>query len=227
MNSLIIDGNNVANACYFVSNPEDINWHTGWVSNKFKSMIQRIERELNATQSYIAWDNGGTKWRKEILPEYKANRTSDKKDQINACIEECQELDFKHFSIEGFEGDDVILALCRAVEGYKTIVSADKDFIHLLERNFCSKLYNPIAKQFREVSDIDDVTMRAIVGNDDNLKGLKGKGKAFVKKYVEGKVSLTEEELILLDKHKLIIDQELNPYKEDCLQKVSNLLTNT
>ena len=224
MNSLIADGNNICCACYFVSNPEDINWNTGWVANKFDSMIKRISRELNIDQVYIAWDNEGTQWRKEILPEYKANRSKEGKEQLYSSIEECQELDYKHFSIQGFEADDVIYALCKAIDGYKIIASADKDFCHLLQRNICDKLYNPIAKQFREIPELDDVTMRAICGHDDNLPGIKGRGPAFAKKYVEGKVALNEDEQVMFEKHRLVMDLALNPYKDDCLKKVLTIL---
>ena len=221
--SLIVDGNNVACAAYFVSNVEDPNWNTGYVMNKFDSMIKRISREFNTNQIYIAWDCGGTKWRKEILPEYKADRSKEGKEKLYESIEECQELDYKHIRIQDTEGDDVIYALCKVIEGYKIVISADKDFVHLLQRGICDKLYNPISKQFREIPQIDDVTMRAICGHDDGLKGLKGKGPAFVKKYVEGKVALTEDEQILFDKHRLVMDLELNPYKDTCIEKVKEL----
>lgn len=223
MISLIVDGNNVANAAYFVSGFEHEEWTPDWAKDKFDSMIKRLIREFVTDRIYIAWDCGGTQWRKEILPEYKADRIKEGKEKLHLAIEQCKTLNYKHFCIENFEGDDIVYALCKIVDGYKVIVSADKDFVHLLQRGVCDKLYNPISKQFRETPDYDDVSYRAIVGNDDNLPGLKGKGPAFAKKYFEGKVFLTESEQVVFEKHKLVMDLELNPYKDICIENVKKL----
>lgn len=220
MISLIVDGNNVANAAYFVSGFENEDWTPNWAKDKFDSMIKRLIREFVTDRIYIAWDAGGTQWRKDVLQEYKADRVKEGKEKLHLSIEQCQTLDYKHFKIENFEGDDIVYALCRAIEGFKVIVSADKDFVHLLQRGLCNKLYNPIAKNFREIPPYDDVSYRAIVGNDDNLPGIKGRGPAFAKKYFEGKVALTEDEQVVFEKHKLVMDLELNPYKDDCLNKI-------
>ena len=224
MINLVIDGNNLANAAYFVSGFENEEWTPDWAKDKFDSMIKRLSRDFVTDQIYIAWDNEGTQWRKDVLPDYKADRKKEGKEKLYQSIDVCQTLNYKHFKIENFEADDIIYALCKSIEGQKIIVSADKDFVHLVQRKIADRLYNPIAKNFREIPTYNEIDYRAIVGNDDNLKGLRGKGPAFAKKYFEGKATLTEDEKIVFEKHRLIMDLELNPYKDTCIKIVLTIL---
>lgn len=227
---LIIDGNNLANCAYFKSNAEDENWTPEWTSDIFVSMLGRLQREFCTDNIYIAWDEeNGTAWRKEILPEYKATRSKEGKEKLVEAIKASREIDiYSNFIFEGFEGDDVVFGLCKCLEGEKIIISADKDFLQLVQKGLASKLYNPLTKSFREIPSIDVVLEKSIAGdNSDNLKGIPHKGIAFVKKYVEGKVDLTEDEKIIIEKHRQIIDLELNPNKEKLFKLIENQLTNS
>lgn len=227
--NLIIDGNNIANCAYFKSGFEDDNWNSSWAANLFDMMLSRISRELHADKIFIAWDGvNGSNWRKAMLSDYKADRKKEGREKLIQSIDECRSLrGYKHFCYENFEGDDVVYGLCKVLRtdnptDFNIVVSADKDFIHLIQRKIADKLYNPLTKDYREIPLIDNVTMRAIAGNDDNLKGLPGKGPKFVEKYVKGLVSLTDEEQELFEKHKLVVDLELNPYKEELIKNIQD-----
>jgi 5'-3' exonuclease len=225
--NLVIDGNNLANCAYFKSGFEDENWTPQWACDLFEKMIERLKREFYTDYVYIAWDGRrGADWRKEILPEYKADRKKEGREKLIESIELCKTLQYNNFCLDDFEGDDMILGLCKCFhkqDDYTIIVSADKDFLHLVQRNVADKLYNPLTKSYREIPEIDNVVMRAIAGNDDNLKGCPNKGPKFVEKYVKGLASLTPEEQVIFEKHKLVVDLELNPYKQKCIDYINNL----
>lgn len=229
---LLVDGNNLVNAAFYVAqakagetNTEEIRKNT---VNIFKSQIGKLQNDFSPSKIYIAWDGrNGAKWRKEILPEYKGGRNKEGKEKLFEALGICREIEHhNNFHHDDYEADDIIYALCRAMRGEKTIISADKDFIQVVQEGLADKLFNPITKQFRIIPEIDAIIQSSICGADDNLKGVRGKGPAFLKKFVEGKVSLTEEENEIFEKHKLVVGLDNNPYKDDILKFVKNKLSN-
>ena len=77
-------------------------------------------------------------YRREIFPEYKANRPPqpiELKNQFQHCRDFCRAAGIADFSSNRYEGDDIIgtLATRLRAEGFKiTILSADKDLAQLL-----------------------------------------------------------------------------------------------
>ena len=110
-------------------------------------------------ETIYAWDLGHSPRRKEIYPEYKANRTSKEKteeeklwmsefiDQVNSLHENLPLFGVKSIRKKNWEGDDLIYGLSKAlVQKYPddivVIVSTDEDFHQLVEDNV--NIYSPI-----------------------------------------------------------------------------------
>ena len=223
---LIVDGNNLVCSAYFVQQ-ESENVVQNVVS-LFKVMIEKLKRDFSTEDVYIAWDGrGGTAWRKEILPEYKATRVKEGKDELFASINSCHDiLEHNNFHFDDFEGDDTIYALCRALDGEKIIISADKDFLQIVQEGLADKLFNQIQKKYREIPEICSIVEKAICGDSsDNLAGVKNRGPAFLKKFVKREVRLTEAEQEVYEKHKLVIGLKNNPHKNELLELVEKQLT--
>lgn len=233
--TLIVDGNNLVNASYFISKSRnELATQEETVENVisiFKTQIAKLKRDFFTDKVYIAWDGrNGAKWRKEVLPEYKANRNKEGKEDLFECLNQCRELEENNnFLFDAFEGDDVIYALCRAIDNdEKIIISADKDFLQVIQEGLASKLFNQISKQYREIPEISSIIEKSICGDkSDNLLGVRGKGIAFVKKFVKRQVFLNEQEKEVFEKHKLVIGLRNNPYKNELLELVKKQLTNS
>lgn len=230
--TLLVDGNNLVNAAFFVAqakadqiNTEEIQKNTIGI---FMSQINRLKRELKSDNVYIAWDGRyGAQWRKEVLPEYKSGRNKEGKEFLFSSLDYCREIEsHNNFHHDDYEADDIIYALCRAIDDEKVICSADKDFIQIVQEGLANKLYNPISKQFREIPEICAITRSAICGGDDSLKGVPQKGEAFLKKFVKRQARLTEQEWEIYEKHRLVFGLKYNPYKEEILKFVQEKLTN-
>lgn len=89
-----------------------------------------------------------------------------------------------------------------------------------------SKLFNQISKQYREIPEISSIIEKSICGDSaDNLLGVRGKGIAFVKKFVKRQAFLNEQEKEVFEKHKLVIGLKNNPYKNELLELVKKQLT--
>ena len=129
-------------------------------------------------------------FRKEIFPEYKANRKEideDLKIQLPIAIDLIKDMNFKMLEIPGFESDDLIasLATLASKKGIKVkIVSHDKDMYQLINDNIV--IFDPIKKQEItkkeclekfEVLPENFIDFQALVGDSaDNIPGVKGVG---------------------------------------------------
>ena len=111
------------------------------------------------------------------MPEYKANRNKDGKEGLFECLNQCRELEENNnFLFDTFEGDDVIYALCRAIDNdEKIIISADKDFLQVVQEGLASKLFNQISKQYREIPEISSIIEKSICGDKSTTWGLEVK----------------------------------------------------
>lgn len=229
--TLLVDGNNLVNAAFFVAqakadqiNTEDVQKNTIGI---FMSQINRLKRELKSDNVYIAWDGRyGAQWRKEVLPEYKSGRNKEGKEFLFSSLDYCREIEsHNNFHHDEYEADDIIYALCRAIDDEKIVVSADKDFIQIIQEGLANKLYNPISKQFREIPEYSSIHEKAIVGDKaDNINGIKGVGiKKFLK--MNGNYdSFSNEQKEIFEKNLLIIDLSKNPKADEIYKFVLNKL---
>lgn len=158
----------------------------------FIKILQKVVKEQNPTHVAIAWDRKEKTFRHENYPAYKANRSETPPDlliQIPIIKELLERADIPSFSLAGFEGDDVIGTLAQqfAEHGRVFIVSADKDFMQLVNDRIC--LFSLKAGDDYEVMGRNHVIdyfgvppeqvceVLAITGDKvDNVPGVKGIG---------------------------------------------------
>jgi len=95
-------------------------------------------------------------WRRDYFPQYKASRRTTREEsplnwtQIFGCFEtlktELREIfPYKFIQVENAEADDIIGVLCRYQIEKTIIISGDKDFIQLHEKNV--QQWSPITKK--------------------------------------------------------------------------------
>ena len=204
-------------------NPDGI--HVGGLGGFFRSLGALI-RQIQPTSVYVVFDGAGSSNnRKNLLPEYKSGRnlqritnwevfdTHDdeddaKIDQIVRIIQYLKTLPVKTVSIDKVEADDIIAYLSKIVPQKEQdkvfIVSSDKDFLQLVNRNVI--VYRPMEKEFyteeviREkfnMSPSNFIIYKTLMGdNSDKVKGVKGLGE---KKLYKLFPELKERELSLDD----------------------------
>jgi DNA polymerase-1 len=178
--------------------------HVGGIIGFLRS-LGYVNRILDPSRVIIVWDGkGGSGNRKNINPDYKAQRATSrithwglydtKEQETEALIGqlyrvqdylEC--LPVQQIGIEKLEADDIIAYLAkRASSSNKkvTIVSSDKDFFQLIDDNI--SIYAPIKKKvFTKENVVEELKVlpenynivKALLGdNSDNLRGIKGLG---------------------------------------------------
>ena len=166
-------------------------------------IIQKLLTDYRPRRVYICWDGkGSSKKRREINKNYKEGRQtirlnrdvglSEEEElknkiwqQIRA-IEYLNQFPFSQIMIDGVEADDIISVLCNIhhKDEDKIIISADKDFIQLV--NDKTMLIRPVQEDFFDIQETlnkfsihprNFALARSIIGDDsDNLKGIQGAG---------------------------------------------------
>tara|TARA_R100000008_G_scaffold13898_1_gene6785 strand:- start:2853 stop:3635 length:783 start_codon:yes stop_codon:yes gene_type:complete len=159
--------------------------------------------------------DGGRYWRKDIFPEYKANRSKSQKnsdvdwdrvhDVMNMIYDEILDnLPYKNLKIRTVEADDIIAVLCeRYHEKEKiVIVSNDKDF-QQLQRFPNVRQFSPIKKQFLDCDNPEDFLIHHILKGDssDGIPNILSDNDSFVnedkrqKPCGEKRISIMKENL--------------------------------
>lgn len=157
---IIIDYSAIALASVFINKTNDEELIRHMVLNTIRMYRTKFKEEYG--EVVLAVDGMGN-WRKELFPQYKANRKKarDAKNLdwnetfriVNLIREEIKEnFPYKVVCVEGCEGDDVIGTLVEDSQEFgKTekvmIVAADKDFIQLQKFNNV-KQFSPLTKKF-------------------------------------------------------------------------------
>jgi DNA polymerase-1 len=162
-----------------------------------KATFVFTQRLLNLIQDrkpdYLAMviDHGDeTVFRKEILPEYKANRQAPPDDfhpQEDRILRIVRDAGIPIFEKPGFEADDLIATMAKRLcnRGYDTfVVSNDKDLRQIL--NDCTKLYDPYNDKVTDPAKLVEeqgytpeqaVDVQALIGDTiDNVPGIPGVG---------------------------------------------------
>lgn len=157
----------------------------------FMNFISTLNKEHNTDYILFALDSKEKTLRKELDPNYKANRPKPPEDlikQLPIAIKWIEEMGFKQMIMPGYEADDIIgsIATYAKKNGFKLrIVSHDKDLYQLIDDGTIM-IHDPMKKL-----DIDEekclekfgvppqkiVDYLAIVGDaSDNIPGVKGIG---------------------------------------------------
>lgn len=162
---ILIDYNGIALAAIFVQHveiQEDIIRHM--ILNSIRMHRKRFGKKYG--EIVLCCDHGS--WRKEVYPQYKANRALNKKEDdndwekifsiLNTVKDEIKEnFPYKVIDIEKCEADDIIGALVRDTQEFGRnepvmIVSNDKDFVQL--QKFSNvKQFAPVKGKFMTEKD--------------------------------------------------------------------------
>jgi 5'-3' exonuclease len=175
--------------------------HIGGLTGFLKSIGFAINH-IKPTRVILCFEGAGsTTNRKYLYPEYKANRklikvtnwdTFDNKEEETESIENqiirlvnyLQILPVNLIAVDKIEADDIIGHLATHLPGEVVIMSADKDFLQLV--NDRVSVYSPVKKKFYnprmildeyKVSAANYLNYKILTGDDsDNLPGVRGIG---------------------------------------------------
>ena len=188
----------------FIKNPR-INskgMDTSAIMGFMNSLLDLIKRE-NPDYIAVCFDKGGSKARRDIFPEYKANRHETPEPIIIAVPFIKEILTIMNIQIiekEGFEADDIIGTIAKQAEkdGYTTyMVTSDKDFAQLVSKNVF--MYRParmgngieiwgieeVKEKFKITDPIQVIDYLGMMGDSvDNIPGLPGVGDKTAKKFL-------------------------------------------
>ncbi|MBV9839441.1 MAG: DNA polymerase I [Solirubrobacterales bacterium] len=137
----LIDGNSLTYRAFFAL-PESISTSTGIPTNAifgFASMLVKILTDYGPQATVVVWD-AGSSGRKEMYPEYKAQRTTRPdllKEQWPHLEPLVDAFGYRNLAVDGYEADDVIASI---VERAKTeqppvpvmVVTGDRDAYQLV-----------------------------------------------------------------------------------------------
>ena len=210
-NLLIVDANYVCSRAYFA---------TGFLAFEGKATgmalgaIQTVEicQELFATNVIVLAFDCGRGRRREIYPQYKANRREglsaeekaiklEYRKQVSKMPKVFKRMGYRNiFSQKGYEADDVIAGVVGVLgeEDRAVIVSADQDLWQLLRHNVIC--YDPRAKKrttrksFMEEWGVTPEMwphVKSLAGDSsDNIEGIRGVGLKTAAKYYAGTLTM-------------------------------------
>jgi 5'-3' exonuclease len=200
-NTIIIDGNNIAMR-NFHKLPElrnKVGEPTGAIYGFFNTLLL-LDNKFKPDEFIICWDGGRAAWRRELYPEYKANRVrSETADlfypQLEAIRRMCGLLNnVQTLHVIGYEADDLIAARVFALkENYQNIkiYSSDEDFVQLVD--FGVSVINPKNDEPTEVLKKYDCSARLYLyakcmagDSSDNIFGFRGVGIPTALKFIKG-----------------------------------------
>ncbi|MGI8579452.1 MAG: 5'-3' exonuclease, partial [Solirubrobacteraceae bacterium] len=136
----LIDGNSLAYRAFFAL-PESIATSTGEPTNAifgFASMLVKILTEYGPQATIVVWD-AGSSGRKEVYPEYKAQRASRPdllKEQWPHFEPLVDAFGYRNLSVPSYEADDVIASLAEQAKAAKVpvmVVTGDRDAYQLVD----------------------------------------------------------------------------------------------
>lgn len=205
---LLIDGENILHQSFhkFEKLKSTNGKPSGAIFGFFKSLHMYLIR-FNPSKVVISFDNGHSKYRDELLPNYKGHRKNIAYDYESLQSQKRQIIGIlrmlrityiydKH-KISNYEGDDFLayLYLTTHVTGENKylLISSDKDFNQLLGKDL--KIFNPrkesivTEKNCKELFGYDaheTVDYLSLVGDtSDDIPGLKGYGPVKTRKFLD------------------------------------------
>jgi DNA polymerase I len=143
----LIDGNSLVYRAFFAL-PESIATSTGFPTNAifgFASMLVKILTEYGSQPTVVVWD-AGSSGRKEVYPEYKAQR-SKRPDLLSQQWPQMEPLvdafGYRNVRVDGYEADDVIASIAeraRQAQVPVMIVTGDRDAFQLVDEEGLVKI---------------------------------------------------------------------------------------
>lgn len=196
MKLLLVDGSNLMMRAAFGGEvrPAD-------ASPVAAGMIRRAVKQIAATHLVVAIDSPQPSWRKELFPDYKAQRETDTTAWILSGFQHFTRLGWYVLDHGGFEADDIIATLARRAlaakkaegrmqneEGEVWVLSGDSDVLPLIDegvkvlRPMNGGVFSPVSAQGVCIKyDIKSPTLltdyKAMTGEKgDNVPGVPGIG---------------------------------------------------
>lgn len=218
MKTLIIDGNNLIHRTWWTAKNQakrseginTSNLHIYFTLNAIFSYVNKYK----PTSTIVVWDEKleyQVNARKVEFEGYKDNRSRDSSPyDNNAAIKlMLSYLGLPSIFPRELEADDIVAYICKTRPGVKIIASVDRDFLQLVSDEVI--LFDPIRKveftreAFEEMTGYahkDWLVAKCLQGDSsDNVPGVKGFGKVTIKKYLNGDITLTEEQQKLYRKN--------------------------
>jgi DNA polymerase-1 len=138
----LIDGNSLAYRAFFAL-PESIATSTGVPTNAifgFASMLVKILTDYGPKATVVVWD-AGSSGRKEVYPEYKAQRSSRPdllKEQWPHLEPLVSAFGYRNLAVPGYEADDVIASIAERAKTSDPpvevmVVTGDRDAYQLVD----------------------------------------------------------------------------------------------
>jgi len=164
----------------------------------FTNMLLKIVRELAPDHLAVVFDSKGPTFRKDLYPEYKANRSAMPDDlipQIPVIKEIVKAFNMPAIETPGFEADDIIATLAKrfAAQGMEvTVVTGDKDLMQIVSDKIVlldtmkDKIYGP-TEVFERFGGADKVIeVQGLSGDSsDNVPGVPGIGEKTAKALID------------------------------------------
>ena len=200
---LLIDGNSIINRAYFAMPP--LNDSEGRNVNAvfgFLNILIKVVADYTPQKLVVAFDMRGHNFRKDIYPEYKANRKGmpdDLAQQMPILHDVLDQMQVMVVEKPGVEADDIIGTITAHFDGESFIVSGDRDMLQLVSDNVTVLLTK------RGVTEVESVTPQTLLTNygltpaqvieykalrgdtSDNIPGVRGIGEktamALLEKY--------------------------------------------
>lgn len=211
---LIIDYNGIAIG-NIVSQKVDIdeNLIRHMILNSIRMYRQKFKKYSEET---IIVSDGGGNWRKELYPEYKANRKKSRDESsmdwdevfriTNLVFDEIKEnMPYKVLKIWGCEADDTIAQIVYDTQEFGNhtdvmIISADKDFIQLHTLGNVSQ-FSPVTKRLvKNESPADYFKFHILNGdNGDGVPNVLSDDKVLVEGRRQNTLSAKRKESLLVD----------------------------
>ena len=187
----LIDGSSYIYRAYFAI--RHLSNRKGFSTNAvygFTNMLLKVIREEAPDHVAVVFDAKGPTFRKEIYPEYKANRAAMPDDlvpQIPVIKEIVRAFRLPAIEMQGFEADDIIATLARrfTAQGMEiTVVTGDKDLMQIVGERV--RLYDTMKEKFCGPAEVEErfggppsvvADVLALAGDtSDNIPGVPGIG---------------------------------------------------
>jgi DNA polymerase-1 len=155
----------------------------------FASQILKILKDYKPFGCIIVFDSKAPSFRKQIYPDYKANRDEappDLSDQIVAVMDLCRAAGLPIVQGEGFEADDWIASLVHRLKAQYDLVllSSDKDLMQLIDDRV--KMFDSFREKWIGEKEVEEkwgvppaqvFELLSLVGDSsDNIPGIEGVG---------------------------------------------------
>lgn len=189
---LLIDGNSILNRAYFALPP--LNDKSGRNVNAvfgFMNILIKVVQDVSADKLVVAFDMRGHNFRKDIYPEYKANRKGMPDDlaaQMPILHDLLAKMRVTVVEKAGIEADDIIGTVTKSSDMDNFVVSGDRDMLQLVSPTVTVLLTK------RGVTEVETVTPETLKENynltpaqvieykalrgdtSDNIPGVRGIG---------------------------------------------------